>query len=668
MRKLRSYLAIASVVTVLFSACKAKPAATEPTVTPEPTATPELTVPLDPTDTPEPTGDARPTEMPEATEVPVPTGGLGGPLVVLPTKVPEVTEEPAATEAPAPTGGLGGFVVVVTKTPEATKEPAVTAAPAATATPVPTATSAPMATPTPTAAPAPTKAPETGRKITYDFHDLSYIGSYGTVYEVQSDGSIELRFENQYQEIKLRLPEEIDMSYCHKVTVKALSSYANLSVKLYDEGINQVFVEYHCKGDTVTEFTLSPDITDRVTGIGLMALDVVDDFSRYKVTVYEITFHMDAGYKPAPTPTPFVPDSTDGATLLNTYGSAFGRIGTCINYSQLQNPTTLAQLKTQYNSITLENEMKPDFLLGWSPSLISVSEAKALGYVIPDNYKETTVPKINFGTVDNVMRICAKNGIGLRAHTLVWHSQTPSWFFRQGYNGSGAYVSKEQMDARMEFYIRTVMTHVYDNEYGYVVYSWDVVNEYVHATNSGWEAVYGNQGLTPSFVKLAYEIADDVLKDYGIRDEVTLIFNDFNTYLDTAKIKSVMQFINAEGKICDGVGMQAHLSTSYPTEFQFKSTVQTFLNEGYEVQITEMDVGNKGEEVQALYLYELMKYLLEIKKAGGKITGITYWGLADNVSWRKDDSPLLFSTLTQPKKAYYRVLQAYVDAGFKVEK
>lgn len=647
MRKLRSYFAMLSMAAVLFAACGTKPAVTGTTGTPEPTkpselsATPELTT--------EPAATTEPTKEPTATTEPTkePTAEPTKEPTEAPTETPEPTKELEAT--PEPTKAE-----TPTETPG---KPELTVAPAATATPKPTAT------------PAPTKEPEGGASITYDFNDLAYLGSYGTVYEVKADGSIELQFENQYQEIQLTLPESIDMSKCHKVTVKAVSSYAPFSVKLYDKGVNQVFVEYYCKSDTVTEFTLSPDIQDIVTGIGLMALDESDDYSKYKTTVYSITFHMDAGFKPSPTPTPFVPESTEGATLLNTYGSEFGHIGTCINYSQLQNSTTLAQLKAQYNSITLENEMKPDAILrNWSQTMISVEEAKALGYVIPDSYKESMVPKLEFNTIDNVLRICAKNGLGLRGHTLVWHSQTPTWFFREDYKASGDFVSKAVMDARLEFYIRTVMGHVYDSEYGSVVYSWDVVNEYVHAVDSGWEAVYGKEGLTPSFVKKAYEIADEVLRDYGIRDQVSLIFNDFNTYMDTAKIKSVMEFINSEKMICDGVGMQAHLSTNYPSTIQFKATLQAFLDEGYEVQITELDIGNSGEGAQALYVYELMKYILDIKKEGGKITGITYWGLSDDVSWRKTETPLLFSTLTKPKKSYYEVLKAYVDAGFQVEK
>ena len=129
-------------------------------------------------------------------------------------------------------------------------------------------------------------------------------------------------------------------------------------------------------------------------------------------------------------------------TLLNTYGAQYGYSGTCINLYQLRDANQLSLLKQQYNSITLENEMKPDALLGNSARLISVSEAKNRGYYIPDSYKESYVPQINFSTVDEVMKICYQNGLKMRAHTLVWHSQTPSWFFRNGYNGNSSFVNR----------------------------------------------------------------------------------------------------------------------------------------------------------------------------------------------------------------------------------
>ena len=115
-------------------------------------------------------------------------------------------------------------------------------------------------------------------------------------------------------------------------------------------------------------------------------------------------------------------------TLLNTYGNVMGRSGNCVTLNQLRDPATLSHIKSHYNSITLENEIKPGAMLGWQPSLISQNAARDLGYYIPSSMQETYVPKINFDTIDQVLKICYENGIGVRAHTLIWHSQTPDWF------------------------------------------------------------------------------------------------------------------------------------------------------------------------------------------------------------------------------------------------
>ena len=352
-------------------------------------------------------------------------------------------------------------------------------------------------------------------------------------------------------------------------------------------------------------------------------------------------------------------------TLRSTYGSTYGHVGTCINYSQLTNQSVLNHVKSQYNSITLENEMKPDSLLGGYANKISVSQAKSMGYYIPDNYKESTVPKINFDTVDKVMKICYENGIGMRAHTLVWHSQTPQWFFKNDYSASNGYVSQSVMDARMEFYIKTVMNHVYSSSYGSCVYAWDVVNEYFHATNSGWEAVYGKCGNRPAFVKRAYQYAYDCLDYYGLSGKVSLFYNDFNTYMEVNDVITMINYINSDKKLCNGVGMQSHVATTFPSVDYYTQALKAFVNAGFEVQISELDISSKSSSDQANYVYQLMKNVNSVKKSGGNISGITLWGISDDVSWiSASEYPLLFSSLNVPKDSYYKFIQAYNESGF----
>ncbi|SFO09863.1 endo-1,4-beta-xylanase [Pseudobutyrivibrio sp. UC1225] len=349
------------------------------------------------------------------------------------------------------------------------------------------------------------------------------------------------------------------------------------------------------------------------------------------------------------------------ATLLNTYGSTYGYSGTCINLYQLRDAGQLNFLKQHYNSITLENEMKPDALLGGSARLISVSQAKNQGYYIPDNYREQYVPQINFSTVDEVMKICYQNGLKMRAHTLVWHSQTPSWFFRSNYSGGAGFVNSSVMDARLEMYVKTVMNHVYTNQYGSVVYAWDVANEILHANNSGWEAVYGNNRKNASYVKKAFNYAYDTLEYFKLTDSVKLFYNDYNTYMEVNDVITLVNYINQGRKVCAGVGMQSHLGTGFPSVDYYTTALNSFLRAGFEVQITEMDITNKGDNDMANYAYQLFKNINTAKKNGGKITSITWWGLSDQTTWISNSAPLLFSRPGQAKQSYNSVIKAYTD-------
>ncbi len=208
--------------------------------------------------------------------------------------------------------------VIPTDDITATPEPTATAAPSedpATATKAPTATPKPAATKAPTA--APTKAPAGGpTDLTYTFNDLTYNTSYGTTYKVLDDGSISLQYMDIYQEIKLALPEPIDMTYCSGVTVKMQSEIGDLAVKLYDESFAEVFVRYDGTTKGVADHKLSPKLTTKVGGIGLMACDNdLTDYSLFDATVYSITFHMKAGWDsgvtaPSATPIPVDPNDT----------------------------------------------------------------------------------------------------------------------------------------------------------------------------------------------------------------------------------------------------------------------------------------------------------------------------------------------------------------------
>ena len=352
------------------------------------------------------------------------------------------------------------------------------------------------------------------------------------------------------------------------------------------------------------------------------------------------------------------------ANLLNTYKNVFGKVGTTSSASAFFDGNTRQLITKEYNSYTAENEMKPDAILGSYAQTISVSQAKSMGYYIPYGYSESTVPKLNFSTVDNLLKTCYENGLSMRGHTLVWHSQTPDWFFRYGYNANNAYVDQNTMNKRMEFFIKTYMGHVCSSQYSSVVYAWDVVNEFLHASNSGWQKIYGNPSPYADFIKQAFRYAYDTLSYFKQTDKVKLFYNDYNTYMEVDDVIKLINNINSSGKICAGVGMQSHLTTSFPSVAYYKNALSKFRQAGFEIQVTELDVGCTSEYTQAQYYYDLMTAILEEKKAGANITALVFWGLCDNTSWRKNEKPLLYSNYGVKKAAYDKVLQAYFDAGY----
>ncbi len=421
-------------------------------------------------------------------------------------------------------------------------------------------------------------------------------------------------------------------------------------------------------GDNLT-FT---DVTcsfDKISGVKNVFFTMSDDVV---ISSWQFTEGSSEASNPQPSPSPSQGSTTtdpvtmDNANLLNTYGSVFDHVGTALVENEILNSSILDAASKEYNSITVGNEMKPDYILGWSSTTMSVSQAKSMGYYIPDNYTESTVPKLNFDDTDKMMKACSDKGLKMRGHTLVWHSQTPDWFFRQGFSKTGAYVSQSVMNARMEFYIKSVMNHILSGPYADTIYAWDVVNEYLHAGNtSGWQKIYGaNLGPKADFVKRAFQYTYDCLDYFGKTDDVHLFYNDYNTYMEVNDVISLVNYVNSDKKICAGVGMQSHLSTDYPTVAYYKQALTAFCNQGFEVQITELDVGSSSTSLQASYYYDLMTSIHDVKKSGGNITALVWWGMTDDTSWRSKDKPLLYSTLGVKKESYNKVLQAFFDAGY----
>ena len=394
-----------------------------------------------------------------------------------------------------------------------------------------------------------------------------------------------------------------------------------------------------------------------------------------------------------------VPDYTL-PSLYETYKDIFPNMGVAVDYNQLMGENTMKFIKAQYNSVTMGNAMKPDAILpAKNDDMLSVDEAKAAGYYVTEEYQNqafnkkngaVVYPKLRFDTVDALLKRAHDSGVKMRFHALLWHQQMPVYFFKAGYLSAvtGRNASTDAMDTRVEWYVRTVMDHVMKSEYADVIYAIDVVNEYFHSHNCSnssvngngvtfWEDIYntneaGSKMITnPSYVKLGFQCAYDVVKNQYKRDDISLIYNDYNTYgEDTAdRIVTMYNWLNTKdevnttgAKICDGVGMQTHLSygQTYHSATAYKAALDKFRAAGMEIQVTEWDATNFAgatEEQFAQYWVDIMQALIDTKKAGGNVTGITIWGLYDATSWRADGTPLIFTGLFNKKLAFDKLIE-----------
>lgn len=337
-------------------------------------------------------------------------------------------------------------------------------------------------------------------------------------------------------------------------------------------------------------------------------------------------------------------------SLKEVYGPYF-KIGTAVSAKDLRDPQAQEILKLQYNSITCENAMKPRYLLDENENRGNAE-------------KYDREPAVRFDRIRDCLEFASANGIGMRGHTLVWHGQTPEWFFMEGYRtGEGSVpAGRDVMLARLEHYIRSVLEFVQE-QYPGTVYAWDVVNE-AAADSGGLRASRWTQTAGEDFILQAFRFA----KKYAAPG-VKLFYNDYNTYLPCKRemiIEHILKPLLAEGLV-DGVGMQSHLLMHSPESAEYDRTVRAFGSLGLEVQITELDIHNavcseRSMEELAKRYREIFSILLQAKKEGAaNITGVTFWGMRDETSWltefRKETSyPLLFSGNFMPKMAYHAVM------------
>jgi endo-1,4-beta-xylanase len=292
----------------------------------------------------------------------------------------------------------------------------------------------------------------------------------------------------------------------------------------------------------------------------------------------------------------------------------------------------------------------------------------------------------NWAPADEYVAFAQANKMFVQGHTLVWHNQTPDWFFQ---DENGKPNTPAQQIERMRQHIQAVA-----GRYAGKVQAWDVVNEIIGEDGkyrqTNWVTTVGSGD---EVVKNAFRFA----AQYAPNTE--LYYNEFNEWRPEKRdgIVRMVKMLQAEGIRIDGIGMQAHWGLNYPKAEHIEAAIDAFAALGVKVMISELDIdvlpfSKEGQVIGAAlrdpqfqlpefeaYLdpyknglpddvqMQLTKRYEEIFKIfynkRDKIDRVTFWGVHDGNSWKngspvpgRTNYPMLFDRQRAPKPALNAVL------------
>ncbi|MCL2184593.1 MAG: endo-1,4-beta-xylanase [Treponema sp.] len=359
-------------------------------------------------------------------------------------------------------------------------------------------------------------------------------------------------------------------------------------------------------------------------------------------------------------------------------------------------------LLKHFNVVVAENEMKPGNIL---PSNKPSKEPKDWSH---DD------PFFTWSSADELVNYAKENSKKIRGHTLIWHDQTPDWFFKSSSSSGRATIN--ELYARMEHYIRVVF-----QKYGNDIKWWDVVNEAVDHDASGprkdsrgrYTEIMTDAGKTGmdryEYILKAFQWARQYA-DSNSGSDVELYLTDFGVErpftrggsTKQADFKELVEWLIEKEAPIDGVGFQGHFRLyDHPVDknscltcidkttcnhdissgIDLFSSIEISSGKKIKIQICELDISifsNAKDEASSTSIsnsnlptrlsdlaqtYLDFFEMFEEKFDEGKLDMVVLWGIADGHSWLNNhpvsgrrDHPLLFNRKYRAKEAYLKLV------------
>jgi endo-1,4-beta-xylanase len=262
----------------------------------------------------------------------------------------------------------------------------------------------------------------------------------------------------------------------------------------------------------------------------------------------------------------------------------------------------------------------------------------------------------NFADTDALVDFAEANHMKIRGHTLVWHSQIPSWL-------SGGNFTRDEVISILREHILTIV-----GRYRGRVWAWDVVNEAVNDSSGALRtSSFWFQTIGPDYIKLAFEYARDGDPD------ARLYYNDYSIEDLGAKstgVYNLMSSLKSQGAPIDGVGWQMHQINGFRTDPAHKTNAKRLAGLGLEISITEMDVRMSLPSApddlnqQSIAYRDAINFCLTTPNC----TALLTWGFTDKHSWIPGffagwGDALIFDSSYQPKPAYFALRDALIQGA-----
>jgi endo-1,4-beta-xylanase len=244
--------------------------------------------------------------------------------------------------------------------------------------------------------------------------------------------------------------------------------------------------------------------------------------------------------------------------------------------------------------------------------------------------------------------------------------------------------SREVLLERMRDHIHTVVGH-----YKGRIKCWDVVNEAINDNKSAtdtnifrlspWYTIIG-----PDFVAKAFQYAHEADPDAILR------YNDYSIENEPKRkrLMALIRMLQAEKIPVMAIGSQTHANLTWPDPALEEETLTEIASLGLPIHITELDVNasRRGQQSQSadiaqnnqatggtnqppienaeqLLSQQYSNLFAAFRKHRNVIKVVTFWGVTDADSWRREGTPLLFDGKWQTKPAFDAVIGVGKSAG-----